>query len=360
MKREKLLCMDGLKGIGAFVIAFVWHYRHFAPENGFPLQNYLNPLYEHGWLMVEFFFVLSGIGMTLGYENKILNGEISLSEFMKRRVKYIFPLMWLTLFVTLILEGMYKVRTGNTFVYPNFDIYHFFLNLFGMQNGILELGWSFNSPSWCVSILLCCYFVFYFCVQRVKKDNIVSAYVVIALAGCVTLVSGFNYLVLNSLMGRGFSCFFIGAIVAKIYMNRGCLRTKNIGYASFVIVCISAIMIIVKGTKIAGNLHMALIIGIIPFLSLAVLFIPWLSRLFSLKIFVDLGKISLPIYLWHFPIQCLIKNIEVYCRINIPYSSKFIWLIYVIMVLGTSILYKIFLEERLVVVIKKFLFLPKC
>lgn len=37
MKDNKQGWIDGVKGIGAIVIAFMWHYQHFAPENGTPI-----------------------------------------------------------------------------------------------------------------------------------------------------------------------------------------------------------------------------------------------------------------------------------------------------------------------------------
>ena len=67
---KELLCIDALKGIGAFIIAFVWHYQHFTSPSKFPLSSIFEISCTHGYLMVELFFMLSGFGMALGYQKK--------------------------------------------------------------------------------------------------------------------------------------------------------------------------------------------------------------------------------------------------------------------------------------------------
>ncbi|MBQ8246321.1 MAG: acyltransferase [Lachnospiraceae bacterium] len=355
-KQQDLACVSGLKGFGACMIAFVWHYQHFAPQAGFPFYCLLRPFYDMGDRMVEVFFMLSGFGMILGYERRIRDGKVTFREYIGKRVKKLFPLMWVTLFVTLFLQCIYFYKVGTTFVYPNLDVYHFLLNLFGLQNGILENQWSYNSPSWYIAVLLCCYVALYFIINKFKAndDYLVFAYVVTALAGGVIILMEINFPLFNFLMGRGFACFFVGALLAKVFQLKNLLHEQRIGYLSLIFLIGIGILISVFGYEILGNLQMTVILGIAPTLILSVLFVPWISKLLSLKPFVYLGKISLSIYLWHFPVQCVWKIVDVYWGLEINYSSRLIWLSYVATVLLLSVLYEKFFAEKVQAINKLF------
>ena len=78
---QHLDCLDGLKGIGAFIVAFIWHYQHFSPQNGQPFGKIFGLSYAIGWSMVDLFFILSGFVMMLGYGEKIINKKISFKDY---------------------------------------------------------------------------------------------------------------------------------------------------------------------------------------------------------------------------------------------------------------------------------------
>lgn len=56
---------------------------------------------------------------------------------------------------------------------------------------------------------------------------------------------------------------------------------------------------------------------------------------------LGLGNISDEIYLWHFPIQLLIKCCDMYFGLGIDYSSVFFPPVYVMLLLGVSLGYKV-------------------
>ncbi len=136
---NKLEWIDGVKGIGAIVIAFMWHYQHFAPQSGTPFSDIFVFLYGYGYLFVDVFFVLSGFGMVLGYEEEIYSGNISFKQYIKRRLLKLYPFMLVTLLSITVLQFIYHLQTGTTFIYGYFDVYHFILNLLGLQMGILDM-----------------------------------------------------------------------------------------------------------------------------------------------------------------------------------------------------------------------------
>ncbi len=332
-KGRRLDSLEAIKGIGAIIIAFVWHYQHFRPEAGSPFSEIFAVSYKYGWTMVEVFFMLSGFGMLLGYENRIIEKSITFEKYLFNRIKRVLPTMLITLVVTTVLELFYIKASGATFVYPNFDVYHFFLNGYLLQNGLLSTAWSFNSPSWCIGVLMTIYVLFYAVVAKFRKyyNELTYVYLGLGLLGCALVINNSNLPVVNILMGRGISCFFIGAVLARIYLRlekEKHIRKSAIGHTALIVTVICYLLIRFKGAETWGNVQMTVIIGIAPMMILSVLYVPWLRWLMERKPLVYLGRLSFGIYLWHFPVQCIIENLNVYLKLDINYSSKKIWLLY--------------------------------
>ncbi len=341
-ENNKIYCIDGLKGIGACLIAFVWHYQHFAPQAGSPFYRLFSLFYDRGDRVVELFFLLSGLGIALGYQKKILEGKISFNKFMFKRVEKLFPLMWLTLLITTVLQFVHIALNGATFVYPYFDLYHFVLNVFGLQNTFIGMQWSFNSPSWCISILLVCYVLYYMVVNgsRGKEEGYLwLKYVGISLLGVMIYISRLDFTIINPIIGRGLSCFFLGVLIAGIYEQRERLFTQRIGYLCLVFLIACWLLIRRFGYQVSGDFDLLVILGLVPAVVICVLFIPWLNKFFSLAPFVYLGKISFGIYLWHFPVQCVWRIAELLLGVSVNYSSRVIWLLYALSVLVVATLY---------------------
>ena len=110
-------CLNALKFFAACMIAFVWHYQHFKPQNGSPFASIFKFGYKEGWLMVELFFALSGFGMFLGYAEKIRKRQISFGEYILKRLKKLYPIFFLTLLLVTGLELWHRHLAGKNFVY---------------------------------------------------------------------------------------------------------------------------------------------------------------------------------------------------------------------------------------------------
>lgn len=341
--RKNTLCLDGLKGIGAFIIAFMWHYQHFAMESGnYPLSKIFPISFNYGYLMVELFFMLSGFGMMMGYGDKILNHEISFKDYIFKRIKKIYPIFLLTLLLTILFELIYLKLYGSLFIYQNFDIYHLVLNIFCMQNGVFGTDWSFNSPSWCISICLILYCIMYYIVYKSKnKNEVLYKYIFIL---CITFILK-EFGIINALLFRGIMCYSVGVILSFIYENRKSFNYKLIGYISLFFL-IGTYYVLRKYFNYVGNIDMLMIIGIGPAIILTLLFNELSNVVLRIKPLLLLGSLSLSIYLFHFPIQCLIKIIDKVLKLHINYHSIYIWIIYVVSVLLVTFIYTKFIDKR--------------
>ena len=339
-KNEKqLFCIDALKGIGAFIIAFFWHYQHFAPKT-YPLYSIFNISYTYGYLMVELFFMLSGFGMALGYQKKIQSREISFLPYIKKRFCKLYPPFLIALFATGFLECIHITQTKTTFVYGNFDLYHFLLNLLLLQNGLISTEWSFNAPSWCISVCMLCYIAFY--VVTYKNANERSLfYKCVVFFFFAEFFFGMEKNILNTQIARGISCFSIGVMLSYAWLHKDNFNYQYIGRL-LLLFLIGGYIAIRYNPDIIGNIQQLFILGVGPVIILTSLFNKLLNIFLQNKIFVFLGSISLNIYLWHYPVQLALKNLDLLFSLNLNFSSISTWSIYVTTTLAIAIFDKYF------------------
>lgn len=338
-QKHELDWLDGLKGICAFIIAFVWHFRHFKKPPEAPFSQIFPLMYAKGMYIVELFFVLSGFGMMLGYGKRIVNREIGFGSYFKRRVSKLYPLFLLTTLLVVIFEAIIFRKCGTYFVYENYDLYHLLLNLLLLQNGALETVWSLNSPSWVISICILLYILFYFvCYVSRKPVNVFYTFGVVALLGALILLSKENRPLINVLVGRGLTCFSIGVILNGLYVHRNTYNAQLLGYIALVFVLVFYVLMRTEHTEYVGDYQMIIALGIAPMILFSVFSLGWLQKEMSFKPFVFLGHISIGIYLIHFPVQCIIRIISLYTS-GINYASKLFWICYMLSVVGLAALY---------------------
>lgn len=84
MNKPHYLLLDGLRGVAAFMV--LW-YHIFEAHASSPIDQIVN----HGYLMVDFFFVLSGF--VIGYAYNDRWGSLSIKSFLKRRLIRLHPMV---------------------------------------------------------------------------------------------------------------------------------------------------------------------------------------------------------------------------------------------------------------------------
>ena len=150
--------LESLRGIAALLVVF-FHMPKWHPV----LQN---PLFDNAYLMVEMFFVLSGFVIQNAYGNALRSGaEVLRFQFLRFARLYPVHLLFLIVFLGIEAAKWLIVTKGGvedpaTAPFALNDLRAFFENLF-LLNGVLpDRPFTFNYPSWSISVEFWTYLVF--------------------------------------------------------------------------------------------------------------------------------------------------------------------------------------------------------
>lgn len=210
---ERFYSLDVLRGIAAFSLVF-WHWQHFFfsgtnpgtfDVTRLPFFEWVFVLYTKGWLAVDLFFSLSGFVFYWLYSRRVAEGVISPGKFALLRFSRLYPLHFATLLIVAVSQIYLINSRGSYFVYPNNDGKHFLLNLLFASSWGIEHGYSFNGPSWSVSVKVLLYAFFFACCRLFPLRAIVLA-----------LISVTGFFVVQKFyfpIGQGIGSFFLGGCV---------------------------------------------------------------------------------------------------------------------------------------------------
>ena len=287
---DRLVYLDALRGLSALAIAIFWHYQTLgAPtQTNAPIFTdgplYTAPivglLYRYGYVAVDFFFLISGLVFHHVYERQIAAGVVSARRFFGWRFSRLYPLHFLTLCVTAILVWTYHGLTGRFPIptYPWNDAYHFLLNLLFLQKGFFDRGFSFNSPTWSLSVEAFLYAWFFIAARRRVADWTVFLFVLIGLA--IWISGRRDMFILNGEISRGIVGFFVGMLIGRLTERPDCARIVMFAY------------------PMAWLLFGTLLVALQTW--------PRLQRLLAFRPLALLGELSLAVYLVNMPLQMIL------------------------------------------------------
>lgn len=232
-RREKahVLTLDSIRGIAAVTV--VIHHVILMPTflAAFPNRAWIDcAFFRSGGFLVDLFFVLSGIVMSLSYLQTDF-GRFSLRDFMVRRFARVYPLHIVMLLVLLLFRlariGLGLVMAGAVVTAPAaFEVnngYSFFLNVFLLHSlGLVQyLNW--NAPSWSISVEFYTYLVFGLMLLTAQRFKSLAWFYF----GAITLAIG-SWLMLTMVIAtpqldvqfdwgllRCFTSFFLGVLTVK-------------------------------------------------------------------------------------------------------------------------------------------------
>lgn len=306
--------LDSLRGLAALAVAVFSHYQHFGGDHArYPFAA--TPvgvwLYGNAWFLVDFFFLLSGMVLTLRYLAPLGRGELSSRSFFLLRLSRLYPLHLATLIVCAIVEWRLLAKKLPPLIYGNADLYHFFLNATYLQAGWFDYGWSYNGPSWSVSVEICAYALFFAFATRDGGKGYVGRALFGVLLGLSIARAGWSFPFLNQNVSRGLVGFFLGSL---LWLGLDALRRSgrgpSAGYGA--LLGFSGVVLASQAIgykEFVGITPLPHALVIFPLVVVACLEVPWLARALSARPLRFLGDISYSVYMVHVPLQLVALSV---------------------------------------------------
>jgi len=313
---RRLYVLDVSRGLAALAVV-LWHWQHFGYEGTSQSANFarseqpfygvLRLFYEHGAMGVQYFFLLSGFVFFWLYRDPMRSGLVSAKQFVVQRFSRLYPLHLATLIIVAMLQLLYVGRTGAPYVYPFNDGYHLLLNLLFASHWGFQKGWSFNAPSWSVSVEIVLYIFFFVFACRAPRG------IVFSLAGSVLAFLLYFRLSHSDLL-LGLAGFLMGGAVfyfaesvstCQVALKRALYGTA-LGAWLLVLFSVYVYDLIpfIAGLGDIGNILLTFFPLYIVFpLTIGSLAMLEADHAFSAKSMAWMGDLTYSSYLLHFPLQ---------------------------------------------------------
>ncbi|QLI81409.1 acyltransferase [Chitinibacter fontanus] len=213
---QRFVVLDSFRGLCALsVVLFHLHIWQSVGEWRF---------FRSAGLLVEFFFVLSGFVMAHRYYQRSMNGA-GFGDFMISRSCRILPLHFATLLLMTALVFLRPVLFAEFTVEDLPDLFWSEgVRTQWVYNALLLQGWlpdanlfSFNGPSWSISVEYYIYIAFGLIVLWANRHSTAVFAGLVALCSLTTLLA--NTQIANSPGLRGLTCFFLGATIYALHLR---------------------------------------------------------------------------------------------------------------------------------------------
>jgi peptidoglycan/LPS O-acetylase OafA/YrhL len=302
---HRFAALDGWRGIAAICVAFY----HFSVYSHISSSQFVHNTY----LLVDFFFVLSGFVISYTYADR-LRGRAAVLNFAIRRFGRLWPLHATVLLFMVLIETAKLVASQNRWIVLNhlpFDPEgHMSLaslpaNFFLIQALGVVHGRSWNVPSWSISTEFWTYLVFAaLCLLSRRSMTIGAALLALLGLGAVFTFSETN---MNVSDDYGFfRClygFFFGYFSFLLWRRASAADPKWVGHCEVPVVVAAIAFIAWEGDNILSEfapLVFSAVVWVFAFESGIA------SRLLRCRGVERLGEYSYSIYMVHFVIMDLL------------------------------------------------------
>jgi peptidoglycan/LPS O-acetylase OafA/YrhL len=301
LKIKRFVVLDALRGLAA-ILVFLYH----MPKSTF-LSN--NSFINSAFIFVDLFFVISGFVIYHNYKTRITD-IVSAKTFFTKRIKRLYPLHMYTLLI-IVLTEIFKWLTINILPYSSIPFTKesfktLIVNLFLLNSTPLFEDFSWNGQSWSISAELFCYVLFIIMsifIFRSKLKTFISTGLIIIVGYTFFYFKNNNFditLDYDYSFVRGIIGFFTGVFV---YLLRTKISsTKNQFVLNSVLEVLAVLTVTVLTIYAYYNLVTYYFIYHFIFGLTIYLFSfekGFISSIFKLKWFQNLGKWSYSIYLNH-------------------------------------------------------------
>ncbi len=351
--REKLNYFYILKFLASITIAVLLHYSdHFLPNLG--LSNTFSNklvlfLMTRSSVLVELFFIISGILFYISTRKSIINNKSNFSDFISKKIARLFPVIIASIIYVYICNYILFRNHFPLWSDGTVSLFELFMSFF--QGKIILTGKaSLNGPIWYIGIYIICIIIAYYLTKKSNKygDKVFLVPIIIS------LIIYYNFIkispILNNSLVRGLSAFFIGIFVGKflnIFNNfekkkKIIIKIICLLFIIFYIHCFNINKIDYFYSPVSFSYSLFVFTPLIIFMY----DFKKLNKLFSHKIFKFLGNISYGIYVWNFPILITTHILYVFNIIHYNVYSKLflLTLLIVHVIVGTLSYY--FIENK--------------
>ena len=307
--------LDGLRGVAALMVIWYHIFEGFATG---PIDQKFN----HGYLAVDFFFILSGFVIGYAYDDRW--ESMSIGEFFKRRIIRLHPMVIMGAvfgLIAFIIQGC--VQWDGTHISATRVAIAFLMSIFlipSRPGGIGEVRgngemFPLNGPSWSLFFEYIGNIMYALVLRRLSTKWLriftflsaagYAAYAILNGSGAYHMGVGWSLGELGFIGGllRVTFCFSAGLLLSR---NQNRINIKGAFWiCSLLLICLLSIPYIGKTPNWANGLYDAVCtIAIFPLIVLIGASGRTTSQV-SEKTCSFLGKISYPVYIIQYPIMYL-------------------------------------------------------
>jgi len=295
MKRYDTL--DAMRGVAAFLVIL----RHTAPFWG-------GIAFQHSYLAVDFFFLLSGFVVSHAYEEKLRTG-LSTLQFMKMRLIRLYPLYFIGFVLSLLCLGLklYDLPYGGGVLVAVVACAGLLLP-FPSQDQIFPL----NSPAWSLWCELVGNLAYALCLKFLTNRRL---YVVIGISGAAVAVcafishrggidGGFTLKTLPAAFARfGFS-FALGVLLSRRRAAQGERRKVSLVLSLLPLAVLAGLLAFPNLGRLWAGAY-ATVCALVIFPMLLLFAADYEPPAWLLPLFRGLGTASYPVYILQVPVALL-------------------------------------------------------
>ncbi len=306
--------LDSFRGLAAILVVFV--HMHYV-------GSFIEPdFFRESFLFVEFFFVLSGFVLAHGYA---LKTNLNFKKFIISRSFRLFPLHLFTLTIIVLLEfgKLYAYNKGFNFNAVPFtgsqnphDILPSALLLQAWLPGVETFSW--NAPSWSISIEFYMYMLFFISLY-INKPYFYIAWFTISILSFSILFTNTNIPLGDLAIARGLSSFFAGSLIYFIFRKVHTKVTLKKELFTLLELSVLVLVIITVSSSVPNKSIVATFLFIIQVFIFAFQK-GYISKFLCNKVFLYLGKLSYSIYLTHSII--LFGSLSIYMIVEKVFKIK--------------------------------------